>query len=114
MLHQSILNDLESLSNFRGDSSWYATLLRDLDLKGIDNSHDVAVLLEHVADQFNVLPFVRMVQRLHAGFGIKILNDLFQLLFQLILDEADSVEFWVKQASEISNNLGRLIELLKN
>ena len=114
MLLQSILNDLESLPDLRGDPGCDTSLLRDLDLKGIHNSHNVSVLIEHVADQFNVLPFVRVVQRLHAGFGIKILNDLFELFLELILDVADSVKLWVKQAPEISDNLGGLIELLKH
>ena len=114
VLLQSILNDLESLAYFRGDPSCDTSLLRYLDLKGIDNSHNVTVLFEHVADKFNVLPFARVAHRLHAGLGIEILNDLFELLLELILDVADSVKFWVKQAPEISDNLGRLIELLKH
>jgi hypothetical protein len=114
VLLQSILNDLESLAYFRGDPSCDTSLLRDLDLKGIDNSHNVAILFEHVTNKFDVFPFVRVVHRLHAGLGIEILNDLFELLLELILDVADSVKFWVKQAPEISDNLGRLIELLKH
>lgn len=50
MLRQSILDDLESLADLCGDPSCDATLLRDLNFKGIDNSHNVAVLIEHVAD----------------------------------------------------------------
>lgn len=76
-LLQSILNDLESLPNLRGDPSCDATFLRDLDLKGIDNSHNMAVLLEHVAYKLDVLPFVRVAHRLHAGLSIEVLNDLF-------------------------------------
>ena len=114
MLLQSILNDLESLSYLCGDPSCDTSLLRDLDLKGIDNSHNVAILFEHVTDKFDVPPFVRMVHRLHAGLGIKILNDLFELFLELILDVADSVKLWVKQAPEISDNLGRMIELLEH
>jgi len=109
MLLQSILNDFESLPNLRGDPGSDATLLRDLDLKGINNSHYVAVLIEHVADKFDVLPLVGVVQRLHTGFGIEILNDLFKFFLELILDVADSVKFWVEQTPEISDNLSRLI-----
>lgn len=50
-----------------------------------------------------------MIQRLHTGLGIEILNDFFELLLELDLDVADSVKFWVKQAAEISDHLGRLI-----
>jgi hypothetical protein len=114
MLLQSILNDLESLPDLCGDPGCDTSLLRDLDLKGIHNSHNVSVLIEHVADKFDVLPFVRVVQRLDAGLCIEILNDLFELLPELILDVADSVKFWVKQAPEISDNLCGLIELLKH
>jgi hypothetical protein len=85
-----------------------------LDLKGIDNSHNVAVLFEHVTHKFDVLPFVRVVHRLHASLGIEILNDFFELFLELILDVADSVKLWVKQAPEISDNLGRMIKLLKH
>ena len=67
-----------------------------------------------MTDQLNVLPIGRVVQWLQAGLAIDILNDPFELILELILEVADILKFWVKQAPEVLDHLGRLNELFKD
>ena len=67
-----------------------------------------------MSDQLNVLPIGRVVQWLQAGLAIDILNDPFELILELILEVADILKFWVKQAPEVLDHLGRLNELFKD
>jgi hypothetical protein len=65
----------------------------------------VAVLLDHVTYNIDVFPIVRVVQRLHASFGIEIVNDHFELFLQLHLDVVDSALVRFEQAPEVPDHL---------